>query len=79
MASTNKYAVDPIGKSPQYMQQVNPGRAHHPDEPYMRGVLKTGNTAKVGTPVAAPVAYDAYHFWLIIMVRTHFSKLKTKN
>jgi len=71
MAATYKYAVDPIAKSPDYMQQVNPGRAHHPYKSYMRGVLKTGNTAKVGSSVAAPITYDAYHLWLKIMFCTH--------
>jgi len=41
MAAADKYSIDPICKSPHNMKQVNPGRAHYPYEPYMRGVLKT--------------------------------------
>ena len=55
------------------MQHINPGRAHHPDESDMRGVLKTGNSSKVSPSVAAPITYDADHLWLKIMFYTHIA------
>jgi hypothetical protein len=79
MAATYKDAVDPIGKSPDYMQQVDPGRAHHPDKPYMRRVLKTGNPAQVSPSIAAPIAYDAYHLRLKVMFCTHFFSFQIPN
>jgi hypothetical protein len=58
------------------MEHVNPAGAHHPDEPYVGGVLKTGNTAQVSPSIAAPVADDAEHLWLKTAFCSHSSPLK---
>jgi hypothetical protein len=51
----------PVRKSPEDEFQVDSAGTHHPDQPYIRGVLKTGNTAQVGASVAAPVADNTQH------------------
>ena len=60
------------------MQQVNPGRAHNPDESDMRGILKTGNSGKVSPSVTAPITYDAYHLWLKNIFCAHSATFKSQ-
>ena len=71
VAPSDEYSIYAIGECPQDMQQIDPGGAHHPDQADMRRILKPRNSTQVSSAIAAPVAYDAYHFRFKTKVSAH--------
>jgi hypothetical protein len=56
---------DPVGTSregAEYMGQVESARAHGADKPYIGGILQSGNSSQVSSPVASPMADKTYYF-----------------
>src|SRR3989304_3160933 len=63
-AAAHEHAVQSIRESSKDKFQIDSARAHQPDDPYVRGILITGNSGKVRPRVATPVAQEPYDLWL---------------
>jgi hypothetical protein len=56
MTAADKHGVLSGHKRPKYVCWIDSARTHQPDHPHVRGVLKPGDTGKVRSGIAAPVA-----------------------
>jgi hypothetical protein len=55
MASENHGSIKTRKKRIRNEHRVDPPRAHHPDDPRIGRILKSGNTGKICTRVGTPV------------------------
>jgi hypothetical protein len=62
LSTTHKDGVRPYVKRINNKQGIHSPRAHDPDGPDIRRVLKTRYTSRVGCCVAAPVAQETNNF-----------------
>jgi hypothetical protein len=50
-----KYTISPFMKGLHDKKRINSAGTHNPDSPDVRGILKTGNTRRIGCCVTAPI------------------------
>jgi hypothetical protein len=64
MASQNQNAIDPIHESLQDYDRINPTGTHNTNNSQIRRILDARDAGQIGSGVAAPVAQEAYKFWV---------------
>ena len=58
MSAAGKDAVRSVDKTFHKENRVDAARAHHPDDPHMGWILKTGHTGSISGGIATPVAEE---------------------
>lgn len=62
MSATGKDAVRAVDKAFDDEDRIDSSRAHHPNDPDMRRILKAGHAGGIGGSIAAPVAKETQDF-----------------
>lgn len=58
MSAAGKDAVRSVDKTFHKENRVDAARAHHPDDPHVSRILKTGHTGSISGGIATPVAEE---------------------
>lgn len=64
VSPTYKHGIDTTGEGLQNEDWIDSSRAHDPDNPHVRGVLKPGNASQIGPGIGTPVAQEGNYFRL---------------
>ena len=62
VSTTHKDAISPIDKPIHEEDGIYAARAHHPDDPDVGRILKTGHPSRISRCIATPMAKEAEDF-----------------